>query len=556
MRKYIYTLKSDLLEKVITNYIDYVTNPYHIWRQFINPSVWGEPEYNNGEGIKPMPLSTKNNLKEGKEEEIMSLPCPRYENAKADVMAMVDILYRCSLNCENESGYFTVSSKYLKTASNNYVYIIRTLNKMLIMNINHYVSEGQYDRTLYLIRDESMFHPQLISSISRTSANAIKKVDDYADKIHKEKLQKVIEMTSETFVERYNKALSKLRIDKETAQSYVNSTYIDDGDILSRKSRLRTIHKLTNEDYIKEIRSIDDNGRIYHIGTELQRDLKQFTNIEYTIDCKNSHPFLLSYLLFRYHVTGSIDVDERFDDELHHSLLREVMLYLRENSGIYNHYTFSDFVCKSLENKYLSKQQLAKTKEMLKSVETVPADVWKYISDVSEGKIWDMFVEAFGEDRTIVKQKVFASVMYSYASARNKSPKEENAKWVEMFSRLYPTVYMVINEIKKSLHQQCKEKGRTTELKHPHTVEVGKFMVTYTQKDDILLPLLLMRLESRIFTKILTKLFNKRILCFGIHDAVAVLKSKLSEEEIKQVMMSVYEEYGLIPTLSIDHYHT
>lgn len=556
MRKYIYTLSSDLLEKVITNYIDYVTNPYHIWRQFINPSVWGEPEYNNGEGIKPMPLFTKNNLKEGKEEEVMSLPCPRYENAKADVMAMVDILYRCSLNCENESGYFTVSSKYLKTASNNYVYIIRTLNKMLIIDVTHTVSEGQYDRTLYLIRDESMFHPQLVSSISRTSANAIKKVDDYADKVHKEKLQKVIELTSETFVERYNKALSKLRIDKEIALSYVNSAYIDDGDILSRKSRVRTIHKLTNEDYIKEIRAIDDNGRIYHIGTELQRDLKQFTNIKYTIDCKNSHPFLFSYLLLRYYVIGRIDIDECFDDELYHSLLREVMLYLRENCGIYNHYTFSDFVCKSLENNDLSKQKLAKTKEMLKSFETVPADVWKYICDVSEGKIWDMFVEAFDEGRTIVKQKVFASVMYSYVSTRNKAPKEENAKWVEMFSSLYPTVYMAINEIKKSLHQQCKEKGRTTELEHPYIVEVGKFMVTYTQKDDILLPLLLMRLESRIFTKILTKLFNKRILCFGIHDAVAVLKSKLSEEEIKQVMMSVYEEYGLIPTLSIDHYHT
>lgn len=27
MRKYVYTLKSDLLEKVIDNYIDYVSNP-------------------------------------------------------------------------------------------------------------------------------------------------------------------------------------------------------------------------------------------------------------------------------------------------------------------------------------------------------------------------------------------------------------------------------------------------------------------------------------------------------------------------------------------------
>ena len=83
---------------------------------------------------------------------------------------------------------------------------------------------------------------------------------------------------------------------------------------------------------------------------------------------------------------------------------------------------------------------------------------------------------------------------------------------------------------------------------------VGNFTVTYTQKDGILLPLLLMRLESRIFTKILTRLFNKRVSCFGIHDAVAVLKSKLTEEDVKKVMMDVYQEYGLVPTLSIDHY--
>ena len=69
-----------------------------------------------------------------------------------------------------------------------------------------------------------------------------------------------------------------------------------------------------------------------------------------------------------------------------------------------------------------------------------------------------------------------------------------------------------------------------------------------------MLPLMLMKLESKIFTQILTKLFNKRICCFGIHDAVAVINSKFSVEDIKAIMLNVYSDYGLIPTLSVDYY--
>ena len=216
---------------------------------------------------------------------------------------------------------------------------------------------------------------------------------------------------------------------------------------------------------------------------------------------------------------------------------------------------FSDFFRKTLDNKKLAKSELAKTEKILQKFEGVQPDVWQYVYDVSEGKIWDMFVAAFNEDRTKVKQNVFGSVMYSYVSKREKKLDEDRAKWVNMFKTLYPTIFQAIYEIKKSLHEQCEEKGMVKELKHPYIVKVGNYTISYTQKDEILLPMLLMKLESKIFTNILTKLFNKRIVCFGIHDAVAVIKSKLSVEEIEQIMMDNYKEYGLIPTLSVDHYN-
>lgn len=556
MRKYVYTLKSDLLEKVIANYIDYVSNPLNEWRQFISPQIDGRVIYNHGEGIKPMPLKKWNNIQEQREETIFNLPKPRYETAKADIIAVVDILFRSHLKVDYGNGYFTISSQYLKKASNNYAYIIHTLFKMLILNVNpNYTEEGEYDRTLYLIRDESQFHLQETTTLTKTATKGIQRIDEYSDKKHQEEIQRAIKATSQQFVERYNKALSQLTIDRNKAIYYVENEYRNENDTHKKDKRLYTIKKINNGDYKKEIRAIDDNGRIYHIGTELQRDLKKFTNIEFSIDCKNSHPFLFSYIILRYISDGKIDINEKYEDKIFHYVLYAVMIFLKENKGNYNHYMFSDFLCKFLKTKRLAKSELAKTEKILDTFESVQPDVWQYIYDVSEGKIWDMFVAAFNEDRTKVKQNVFAAVMYSYVSKREKKLDEDRAKWVNMFKTQYPTIFQAINEIKKSLHQQCEEKGMVKELKHPYSVKVGNYTITYTQKDEILLPMLLMKLESKIFTNILTKLFNKRIVCFGIHDAVAVIKSKLSVEEIKQIMMDNYKEYGLIPTLSVDYYN-
>lgn len=555
MRKYVYTLKSDLLEKVIANYIDYVSNPFNKWRQFISPQVDGKVIYNHGKGIKPMPLKKLNNLQELREEVIDNLPKPRYETAKSDIIAVVDILYRCHLNNGNDNGYFTISSQYLKMASNNYAYIIHTLFKMLIINVSpNYTEEGQYDRTLYCIKDESLFHLQATTTLNKAATKGIQRIDEYSDKKHEEEIQNAIKATSPQFVERYNKALSKLTINKDEATSYVKSTYSIETDIQKKNKRLYTIQKIDNKDYKKEIRAIDDNGRIYHIGTELQRDIKRFTNIEFSIDCKNSHPFLFSYVLFRYITQGNIGIEERFNDELFHCVLFSLMKFIKENKGIYNHYMFSDFLGKTLKTKKLAKSELAKIEKTLPALENVQRDVWQYIYDVSEGKIWDMFVDAFDEDRTTVKQNVFGSVMYSYVSKREKKLDGDRAKWVNMFKSLYPSVFQSINEIKQSLHEQCREKGMVKLLKHPYEVEINNHIISFTQKDEVLLPMLLMKLESKIFINILTKLFNKRITCFGIHDAVAVIKSKLTENEIKAIMMKEYSVYGLIPTLSTDYY--
>ena len=544
MRKYIHTIQSQVLDKVVENYIDYVCNPFNEWRQEIVPTMSGII-INNGEGIKAMPLDDENE----------NLPKPRYNIARAHVIAIADIMYRCHLNAnEDNNGFFTVSSRFLKAASNNYKYILDTLFRMRIIDMSKSTVEGRKQRTVYSIIKEQVFHPQLAESLNKDTRKIVESLEDYYQVMRQKRFEEFTRMLPQQFIERYNKCLSKLMISSKEATDYINTTYTDKEDIPSKQARLRTIQKLSSSDFINEIRSIDNNGRIYHIGTELQRDLKQFTNIEFSIDCKNSHPFLFTYVLIYYIIKGELDIKEKFEDKEYHYLLLDLMSYLIDNKGYYNHYMFSNFMRKKLENSKLLKAKRAKILNFVERLNGVEDDVWRYVYDVAQGQLWDMFVEAFEENRTTVKQNVFASVMYSYYSPRKRTKKEENSKWVEMFRNLYPTVFKLIDEIKESLHNQCREKGAVEELKTPHVVCLGIFRLEYKDKDAIMLSHMLMRLESKIFTEILRKLFNKRIVCFGIHDAVAVIQSKLSVDDVMSLMTDVYADYGLIPTLSVDYY--
>ena len=66
----------------------------------------------------------------------------------------------------------------------------------------------------------------------------------------------------------------------------------------------------------------------------------------------------------------------------------------------------------------------------------------------------------------------------------------------------------------------------------------------------------MMSLESEIFREILKSLFRKRISAVHIHDAIVLPSSKaqIEEQKVEDVMRTVYKNYGLHPTFSIDRY--
>ena len=569
--KVIYILRDSYFREVIDTYIDYVSNPLHLFRQKeTNINLYtGEIEYNNGDGIKPMPLNMKNYY--GEEKVInYNLPKPRLETAQRDIIAISHILYQSYLR--SDGADFRISSKKLHKLSQNYRWILRTLYRMGIIYMGEHIKDSEdeeHTHNLYNITKTEAFRPFPLNEYLKrkdtwqykTAQHIIENYIKDEEQEEKERQDEIRKRLTANFIKRYNQSLSLIKIDSQKSEKYIVDTYIDS----PRLHRLHILRKITHRDE-HHITSIDTNGRLYHIGTEIPRDLKQFTNIKYTIDCKNSHLLLFNFFILQYYLEGNIplhptytlsayNVNKRYTliHNLYNFTQEEISQLTTDSSSPLNTeqasnlHIFPDFKDKLLKNSSFKKSEIAK-------IEKIPIDVWLYMYRSSHGLIWDDFVDLFDEDRATVKATMFGEVFYSYTKKEKKN--EENpSKYKEEFKKEYPTVFTLINDIKKSLHEQCISKKEQTKLDKPRIVTLSngyKHPIEY--KDNVLLPNLMMQLESKIFTKILTKLLNKRgFRCFGIHDAVAVMEPKdLSKEDVMEIMKKVYAEFGLVPTLSID----
>ena len=107
-------------------------------------------------------------------------------------------------------------------------------------------------------------------------------------------------MDSKNGIARLNKAVSNVYFvkikDKEGIQSYVREQIKQNPD--KRNYYNYVIDYISRGHY--SIFNIDKSRRIYHVLTSLQRELKQYLNIKYQIDARNSHPVLFIYFIFNY----------------------------------------------------------------------------------------------------------------------------------------------------------------------------------------------------------------------------------------------------------------
>lgn len=299
----------------------------------------------------------------------------------------------------------------------------------------------------------------------------------------------------------YNKSLSQLKlILKEETQEYI-----------SKRNYLTPIQKHyyndIQEKLIKSkfhINTIDKNNRIYSILTSIPKDIRQFLNIRFILDIKNSHP-----LLFSYYLINKFNINNNIID-FTNNLIQNIK---NNTNGI------------PYDNDNLRK--LLKTNKLLNKQKTkIPIDVLMYIINVSLGQFWDDLLDKEGEHtlflRSDIKVALFAQVFYSNSrTTRYKA-------YAKAFKREYPNVYKTINE--------HKPKGNEKQLSYS-----------------------MMALESEIFQKILAKLYKKRgCSVLSIHDAIVLLDTKGSQkysaQDIEAVIKKVFQEYNLYPTISIESF--
>ena len=254
----------------------------------------------------------------------------------------------------------------------------------------------------------------------------------------------------------------------------------------------------------KYIQRIDVAGRIYHILTNTDRNIKKYLNIGISADCKNSHPVLFNYFIFQTHGIGIEDA-----------------------------YTIST----AMHNIHGHSNIRTSLRPIVpqRSLDMLSNDELNYIYLTSKGQFWDDILCKHPElDRNEVKEKMFAEVFYSN--------QERTRGWQEFakeFRNKYPTVMKAVKSWK-----QAENMTKIEEYMNEHGISA--------EKPTASLSIAMMNLESRIFTEILRRLYRKRWRAFHIHDCIIVPKTKSKNQptraEVLGIMKDVYQEFGLVPT--------
>ena len=270
------------------------------------------------------------------------------------------------------------------------------------------------------------------------------------------------------------------------------------------------------KDKDKTITKVDRSGRIYHCLTNLERELKQYLNIDYMLDCKNSHPLLFNYFIFKYY---NISFSSSYNIVLH---LKSISFILTDEP-IHN---VGKFIRKSLIDNNIENASVARMKD----------DELEYVWLTSTGRLWDDIATRHEMDRNEVKVQMFQEVFYS-----NTPYAYHWKEYAVEFKEQFPSVYKRIGMWK--MRRQANEvkvymEGRGLKVDKPTTS----------------LSVAMMDLEAQIFTRVLKRLYAKRWNAVHIHDCIVIPKdgnlNHPSIDQVRTIMEDVFKEFGLSPTLA------
>ncbi len=342
------------------------------------------------------------------------------------------------------------------------------------------------------------------------------KIQEYKEKtIEKVKEQfelytkpEIIRQFGESFLKSYLTSLNKIKIEDEQGLKEYIKTKTADNPNSNPYYRYVSV-ELKNKN--KSIYRIDDSHRIYHILTNLDRNIKQYLNIDLSIDCKNSHPLLFNYFIFN-----------KLNISFYQSFTISSFIHSIDNSSFHND-------GKNLRNLLISNnieiEQVAKMQD----------DELEYIYKTSKGLLWDEICEAHPElERKEVKVAMFQAVFYSHSPIADRWN-----DYAKEFKSNYPSVYKLIGDWKR---KKTSEAVKNYMAEHHLPIDKGSASLSVA----------MMALEADIFTTILKRLYSKRWNALHIHDCIVIPKTtnknQPTKEEVVGIMQDVYKSFGLAPT--------
>ena len=371
---------------------------------------------------------------------------------------------------------------------------------------HYYYLQGKYSM-LYTLNDVEVYLTEPFTNL---------KIQEYKEKtIEKVKEQfelytkpEIIRQFGESFLKSYLTSLNKIKIeDEQGLKEYIKTKTADNPN--SNPYYKYVSVELKNKN--KSIYRIDDSHRIYHILTNLDRNIKQYLNIDLSIDCKNSHPLLFNYFIFN-----------KLNISFYQSFTISSFIHSIDNSSFHND-------GKNLRNLLISNnieiEQVAKMKD----------DELEYIYKTSKGLLWDEICEAHPElDRKEVKVAMFQAVFYSHSPITDRWN-----DYAKEFKSHYPSVYKLIGDWKR---KKTSEAVKNYMAEHNLPIDKGSASLSVA----------MMALEADIFTTILKRLYSKRWNALHIHDCIIIPKTanknQPTKEEVVGIMQDVYRSFGLAPT--------
>lgn len=414
---------------------------------------------------------------------------------------------------------FSLSSAILKTViGHEYKRMLETFISMgyLRMGSDFLTDEVRKER-YYTIGEHSTMFTLVCDKISTadcTDPVVIKYKEKTREEYEKQKSLAASEVDArygKSFREHYIVSLRKIKIEDENGlYAHIDSQSSDHNKYYYYRFAVEAL-----KDKDKTINRIDTAGRIYHCLTNLERELKQYLNIDFMLDCKNSHPLLFNYFIFNHY---GISSEESYT----------IMSFIKKNT-----YTMDDLhfhnvgknIRKLLINNNIEKQSVALLQD----------DELEYIYLTGTGQLWDIITERHPDkDRNEVKVQMFQEVFYS------STPYAYKWKgYAVEFKKQFPSVYQQIGEWKrKRLPKEIKD----------YLSDKGLAI----SKPTASLSVAMMNLEAQIFTGILKRLYAKRWNAVHIHDCIVIPKdgnkNHPAKEQVETIMADVYRDFGLAPT--------